>query len=125
MIPHSKKVLIVDDDSRNIFALRAVLEAKGFICIVAYGGKEGLKKLEEQHDIGVVLLDMMMPEMDGYETLGIIRQGSRGDVTVISVTAQAMVGDREKCLKAGANAYIAKPIDVDRLIILLERYLKK
>jgi two-component system cell cycle response regulator DivK len=118
----AKKVLIVDDDTRNIFALRAVLESKGFGCIVAYGGQEGIKKLEEQ-DIGVVLLDMMMPEMDGYETLGQIRQGSRHDVPVISVTAQAMVGDREKCLSAGANAYIAKPIDVDRLIILLDRYL--
>jgi two-component system, cell cycle response regulator DivK len=121
----SKKVLIVDDDSRNIFALRAVLESKGFDCIVAYGGNEGIKKLEQHNEVGVVLLDMMMPEMDGYETIGLIRQSDRGDVPVISVTAQAMVGDREKCLAAGANAYIAKPIDVDRLIILLDRYLKQ
>jgi two-component system cell cycle response regulator DivK len=121
----SKKVLIVDDDSRNIFALRAVLESKGFGCIVAYGGKEGIKKLEQHNDVGVVLLDMMMPEMDGYETIGLIRQGERGNVAVISVTAQAMVGDREKCIAAGANAYIPKPIDVDRLIILLDRYLNQ
>jgi two-component system cell cycle response regulator DivK len=120
----SKKILIVDDDTRNIFALRAVLESKGFGCLVAYGGKEGIKKLEDHTEVGVVLLDMMMPEMDGYETIGLIRQGNRGDVPVISVTAQAMVGDREKCLAAGATAYVAKPIDVDRLIILLDRYLK-
>lgn len=119
-----KKVLIVDDDSRNIFALKAVLQAKGFGCAVAHGGKDGIRELEEQADIGVVLLDMMMPDMDGYETIGLIRQGSRSDVPVISVTAQAMLGDREKCLAAGANAYIPKPIDVDHLIILLDRYLR-
>src|SRR5215216_2267939 len=121
MRSHLKKILIIDDDSRNIFALKAVLESRGFQCIVAYGGQEGLRKLEKEGgEIGVVLLDMMMPDMDGYETLNLIREGNQKDVQVISVTAQAMVGDREKCLNAGANAYIPKPIDADRLIVLLD-----
>jgi CheY-like chemotaxis protein len=119
-----KNILIIDDDNRNIFALKAVLKARGFECITATGGAEGLKQLSSNGGIGVVLLDMMMPDMDGYETIGKIRQGPLKDIPVISVTAQAMVGDREKCLEAGASAYISKPINVDHLIILLNRYLQ-
>lgn len=119
----SKNVLIIDDDNRNIFALKAVLKAKGFECLTATGGTEGLKQLANPNNIGVVLLDMMMPDMDGYETISKIRQGNSKAIPVISVTAQAMVGDKEKCLEAGANAYISKPIDVDRLIVLLNHYL--
>ena len=119
-----KKVLIIDDDSRNIFALKAVLKSKGFHCVTALSAMEGLKHLSEQSDIGIVLLDMMMPEMDGYETIAEIREGMRRDVPVVSVTAQAMVGDKEKCIEAGANAYISKPIDVDQLISLLNQFLK-
>ena len=119
----SKNVLIIDDDHRNIFALKAVLKAKGYECITAAGGKEGLKQLSARNDIAVILLDMMMPDMDGYETIGQIRSGPAGNVPVISVTAQAMVGDREKCIQAGANAYISKPIDIDHLVILHKKYL--
>lgn len=119
----SKKVLIVDDDSRNIFALKAVLKSKGFECLTAISGREGLKQLSEQNDIGVVLLDMMMPEMDGYETIAEIRKSGRKEVPIVSVTALAMVGDREKCIEAGADAYVAKPIDIDHLIDLLKQFL--
>jgi two-component system, cell cycle response regulator DivK len=121
----SRNVLIIDDDNRNIFALKAVLKAKGFDCLTATGGMDGLRQLSTRNDIGVVLLDMMMPDMDGYETISKIREGPAKGIVVISVTAQAMVGDKEKCLKAGANAYISKPIDIERLIVLLNRYLEQ
>ena len=119
-----KNILIIDDDARNIFALSAVLKAKGFTCIPAYAAKDGLDILHHNKDVKVVLLDMMMPEMDGYEAVDIIR-GTPGlaSMPVIAVTAQAMVGDREKTLNAGANAYISKPVDVDELLKLLAQYI--
>lgn len=117
----SKKVLIIDDDTRNIYALRMVLKAKGYECITAMDAQTGLQLLTDQPDIGVVLLDMMMPEMDGYEALEIIRADQQlATIPVIAVTAQAMVGDREKCLAAGASEYISKPIDQDILLELLK-----
>jgi CheY-like chemotaxis protein len=119
----SKKILIIDDDSRNIFALKAVLNAKGYECLTASGAQDGIRQLSTQTDVGIVLLDMMMPEMDGYETIGIIRQGPRKSVPIISITAQAMLGDKEKCMQAGADAYLSKPIDVDKLQALLNQYL--
>lgn len=118
------KVLIVDDDSRNIFALSAVLKAKGYQCVTASSAEEGLRKMSDD-SVGIVLLDMMMPDMDGYETLAVIRKGSFAYMPVVAVTAQAMVGDREKCLAAGADAYLSKPVDVDELIKLLEQYVEK
>jgi two-component system, cell cycle response regulator DivK len=117
------KIILIDDDSRNIFALTAVLKSRGFTCVTTTRALEGVSLLEAQPGIGIVLLDMMMPEMDGYETLSRIRKGTRSDIPVIAVTAQAMAGDREKCIQAGANAYISKPINVDELLILLQRYL--
>ena len=118
-----KKVLIIDDDYRNTFALHAVLKAKGFQCVTANSAEEGLKLLSNGSDVGVILLDMMMPDLDGYETIQVIRNQYHQDIPVISVTAQAMQGDEEKCLEAGANAYISKPVDVDKLLLLLQRYL--
>lgn len=120
----SSKLLIIDDDQRNIFALRAVLKARGYVCVTAGSALEGMRLLKEQGDIGLVLLDMMMPEMDGYEAIGIIRLQTGKALPIIAVTAQAMVGDREKCLDAGADDYIAKPVDVDRLMVILQQYLK-
>ncbi len=118
-------ILIVEDDARNIFALSAVLKAKKFHCIAAGGGKEALSLLENGPHISVVLLDMMMPDIDGYELLKMIRGNPAfADIPVIAVTAQAMVGDREKCLAAGADAYISKPVDVDALLVLLQQHLK-
>lgn len=120
MTKATHQVLIVDDDSRNIFALKAVLKAKGFDCVTATSGPEGIKMLSGEHMIGIVLLDMMMPEMDGYETLRIIRAGSMKAIPVVAVTAQAMVGDKEKCLEAGADAYVSKPVDIDQLMMLMK-----
>jgi len=120
-----KKVLIVDDDARNIFALSAVLKAKGYSCISSPGSLEALKLLSSNHEVGIILLDMMMPDMDGYEMLTTLRKGSNATLPVIAVTAQAMVGDREKCLAAGADDYLSKPVDVDKLIDILNRYLHK
>lgn len=117
------KVLIVDDDNRNIFALTAVLKARGYQCLSATGAEEGLEILSNESDIAVVLMDMMMPGLDGYEAMAIMRNNPElKDVPVIAVTAQAMLGDKERCLSAGAVGYISKPIDVDELIRLLNLY---
>ncbi|WP_423149242.1 response regulator [Rubrolithibacter danxiaensis] len=119
------KVLIVDDESRNIFALKAVLTAKGFSCISATTAEEGLQIASNQKDIGIILMDMMLPQTDGYEAISIIRKDPQlKEIPVIAVTAQAMKGDKEKCLNAGADNYISKPIDVDLLLNLLKLYLK-
>lgn len=120
-----KKILIIDDDPKNIFALAATLRARGYEIISATGVFEGVRSLEKDEEIGVVLLDMMLPEMDGYEALSLIRTDKHlRTLPVIAVTAQAMKGDREKCLDAGANDYISKPIDVDLLLAALRRYIK-
>jgi len=118
-----KTILIVDDDSRNIFALAAVLKSKGFHIVSSTSATEGLQLLEHDKSIGVVLMDIMMPDMDGYEAIAQIRADpGLSKMPVFAVTAQAMVGDREKSLKAGANEYISKPIDVDVLLGLLSKY---
>lgn len=115
-----KKILIVDDDSRNIFALTATLKASSFDCLSCISAEEALEVLRSNERIDAVLLDMMMPEMDGYEAIPLIKQlPGRNNMPVIAVTAQAMVGDREKCIEAGADAYISKPIDVDKLLEIL------
>lgn len=120
-----KKVLIVDDDSRNIFALNLMLRSKGYTCISAADAETGIQMLEQDNGIGVVLMDMMMPGMDGYEAISRIKADSvTAKVPVIAVTAQAMAGDREKIIGAGATAYVSKPVDVDALVKLLEIYLK-
>lgn len=117
-----KKILIIDDDARNIYALRLVLKAKGYEVLTAVDAPAGIRLLREEKGVEVVLMDMMMPEMDGYEALSILRNDPElGEIPVIAVTAQAMVGDREKCLAAGANGYVSKPIDVDVLLELLEQ----
>lgn len=118
------QVLIVDDDSRNIFALSLVLRSKGFNCVSASSASESFQELSENKKIGIVLMDMMMPDMDGYQALALMRENSEwSKIPVIAVTAQAMAGDREKCLNAGAAAYISKPVDVDALLELLNKYL--
>ena len=119
----NEKVLIIDDDSRNIFALSAILKSRGFAPLTAPDAREGIAMLLEHRDIVLILMDMMMPEMDGYQAITHIRnQAPATDIPIIAVTAQAMPGDREKCLAAGANDYISKPIDVDILFQMLERY---
>ena len=119
-----KKVLIIDDDSRNIFALKAVLKARGFHCISASGAMEGINMLNNDSGIGIVLMDMMMPDMDGYEAIYKIRNIEKiALIPIIAVTAQAMLGDREKALAAGANNYASKPIYVDLLTGILNQHL--
>lgn len=116
-----KVILIIDDDSRNIFALQLTLKARNYKFLSSQNAKEGLQLLQDNRSIGLILLDMMMPEMDGYETIKEIRNSDvYGHTPIVSVTANAMSGDREKCLEAGADAYIPKPIDVDKLIDVIE-----
>ncbi|WP_039866507.1 response regulator [Pedobacter sp. BAL39] len=118
------KVLIIDDDNRNIFALSAVLRARGYQCLSAAGGEEGIDLLKQDKEISVVLMDMMMPGMDGYQAMEVMsKDPDLKEIPVIAVTAQAMLGDRERCLEAGAVGYVSKPINVDELTNLLTRYL--
>ncbi|PBQ32837.1 histidine kinase [Sphingobacteriaceae bacterium] len=123
-ILHGKTVLIVDDDVRNIFSLSKSLEKLKMNVITAMNGKEALEKLNDHSEVDVVLLDMMMPEMDGYETAKIIRENMKWrNLPVIAVTAKAMTGDRDKCISAGASDYITKPVDIDQLLSLLRVWL--
>ncbi|MDB5256853.1 MAG: histidine kinase [Chitinophagaceae bacterium] len=121
---NNKTVLVADDDVRNIFSLSKALEKLKMNVITAIDGKEALQKLEQYPNIDVVLLDMMMPQMDGYETAKRIRSESRWKkLPVIAVTAKAMTGDRDKCINAGASDYITKPVDIDQLLSLLRVWL--
>ncbi|TMA30667.1 MAG: response regulator, partial [Deltaproteobacteria bacterium] len=115
-----KKVLIVDDDVRNIFALTSVLESQGLEVLYAENGKDGIDSLERNPDVDVVLMDVMMPEMDGYQTMKAIRQDpSHKALPIIAITAKALKEDREKCIQAGASDYLPKPVDADKLMELI------
>ncbi|MEP6904804.1 MAG: response regulator, partial [Gemmatimonadales bacterium] len=121
-----KRVLIVDDDVRNIFSLTSVLEDHGMDVRFAENGKDAIATLEEDSDVDVVLMDVMMPEMDGYDTMKAIRAIPRFKLLpIIALTAKAMKGDREKCIAAGASDYIMKPVDTEQLISLLRVWLYK
>jgi CheY-like chemotaxis protein len=116
-------VLLVDDDDRNIFALSAYLKAKKFLVHTATDGQQCLEKLAS-NKVNVVLLDMMMPVMDGFETLRHIRQDKDlRDTRVISLTALAMKGDKERCMEAGADDYCTKPVDIDVLVFKINSLL--
>ena len=121
-----KKVLIVDDDMRNIFALSSALQTYDFVVETAGDGEEAITRLENIGDVDIVLMDIMMPKMDGYEAMKHIRQqGKWAKLPIIALTAKAMQDDREKCIAAGANDYITKPVDIDRLISLMQLWLEK
>ncbi len=120
----NKKVLIVDDDVRNIFALTSLLERQQMEVLYAENGREGIETLQANPDINAVLMDIMMPEMDGYETTRAIRQQQQfRSLPIIALTAKAMQGDREKCIEAGASDYITKPVDTEQLLSLLRVWL--
>ena len=119
-----RRLLLVDDDMRNLFALSKVLRAKGIDVVMAQDGRKALDTLDKDTDIELVLMDIMMPVMDGYETMREIRaKPAVARVPIIALTAKAMRGDREKCLEAGANDYLSKPIDVDRLLSMIRVWL--
>jgi signal transduction histidine kinase/CheY-like chemotaxis protein len=118
-----KTVLIVDDDVRNIFALSGLLERYDMHVVPASTGREAVRLVKEIDDLSLVLLDIMMPEMDGFETMRQMRAGGRFDRPIIALTAKAMTGDREKCLEAGASDYIAKPVDSENFLALLRVWL--
>ncbi|MCW3000946.1 MAG: hypothetical protein JWQ20_244, partial [Conexibacter sp.] len=123
---HGKRVLIVDDDIRNVFALASALETRGMKVAFAENGREGIERLREQPDTDLVLLDVMMPEMDGYETARAIRAMPRFDaLPIIQLTAKAMKGDRDKSISAGASDYVTKPVDVEQLLSLMRVWLHR
>jgi CheY-like chemotaxis protein len=115
-----KKVLVVDDDVRNIYALAALLEDAGMSVVFAENGREAIDVLEATPDVGMILMDVMMPEMDGYETMRRVRQmPAYQSLPILALTAKAMKGDRDKCLVAGASDYVTKPVDAERLLSLM------
>jgi two-component system chemotaxis sensor kinase CheA len=117
-----RKVLVVDDDIRNVFAMTSALELHAMKVMHAESGKEAIETLKREGDIDLVLMDVMMPGLDGLDTMRIVRQldGYR-ELPIIAVTAKAMLGDREKCIEAGASDYLAKPVNVDVLLATLWR----
>ena len=120
-----KPVLIIDDDRRNTFALSAVLKTRGYETFVANNMVEAIAILESEKQIGIILLDIMMPGMDGYDAIPLFKSTEAyKDIPVIAVTAQAMQGDRERIISAGADDYAAKPVDVDLLLNILNEHLK-
>ncbi len=121
-----KKVLVVDDDIRNIFALTSALERQQMQVVYAENGRDGIEMLKKTHGIDGVLMDIMMPEMDGYEAMNEIRQITKfKSIPIIAVTAKAMKGDRQKCIEAGASDYITKPVDTEQLLSLLRIWLDR
>jgi CheY-like chemotaxis protein/signal transduction histidine kinase/HAMP domain-containing protein len=121
-----RKVLVVDDDARNIFALTTMLENHEMNVISATNGRQAIELIQSQSDIGVVLMDIMMPEMDGYQTMQEIRKNPKlGTLPILALTAKAMKGDRDKCLAAGASDYIAKPVNTNELLSLLRIWLHR
>ena len=126
-----RRILVVEDDVRNIFALSSVLEPKGITVVIARNGREALESLtrsslETSASIDLVLMDIMMPEMDGFTAMREIRKhGEWKNLPIIALTAKAMKDDQERCLAAGANDYIAKPLDVERLLSLVRVWMPK
>jgi CheY-like chemotaxis protein len=121
-----KTVLLVDDDARNIFALSSVLERRGMPVLTATTGNEAIGLVDSTPDLAIVLMDIMMPEMDGYQTMQAIRANPAfGRLPIIALTAKAMKGDREKCLDAGASDYLAKPVNTEQLLSALRMWLHR
>jgi CheY-like chemotaxis protein len=121
-----RTVLLVDDDSRNIFALSSVLERRGMKVLTATTGREAIDLVEKNESLAIVLMDIMMPEMDGYQTIEKIRENpAYRRLPIVALTAKAMKGDREKCLEAGASDYLAKPVNTEQLLSALRMWLHR
>jgi CheY-like chemotaxis protein len=121
-----KTVLLVDDDARNIFALSSALERRGMRVLTATTGMEAINLVHSTPELAIVLMDIMMPEMDGYQTIGRIREEPEyRRLPIIALTAKAMKGDREKCLEAGASDYLAKPVNTEQLLSALRMWLHR
>ena len=121
-----KTALLVDDDARNIFALSSVLERRGMKVLTATTGHEAVALVKSNPEIAIVLMDIMMPQMDGYQTIGVIRENpSFARLPIIALTAKAMKGDREKCLEAGASDYLAKPVNTEQLLLAIRMWLHR
>jgi len=119
-------VLLVDDDARNIFALSSVLERRGMRVLTATAGGEAIQLIDSTPDLAIVLMDIMMPEMDGYQTIEAIRaKPALRRLPIVALTAKAMKGDREKCLEAGASDYLAKPVNTEQLLSALRMWLHR
>ena len=119
-------ILLIDDDQRNIFALSAVLKTRGYTVLSAANIRDAYTILEGPAEVHIILMDMMMPDMDGYEAIPLIKNDTRfASIPVIAVTAQAMPGDREKSIAAGADGYVAKPVDIDLLTTMIDEHLKR
>jgi hypothetical protein len=121
-----RKVLLVDDDARNIFALSSVLERRGMEVLTPTTGSEAIETLDSASGVSIVLMDIMMPEMDGYKTMAAIRaKPAFRRLPIIALTAKAMKGDRERCLEAGASDYLAKPVNTEQLLSTLRIWLHR
>lgn len=123
-ILRGRKVLVVDDDARNIFALTTVLESQDIVVVSATNGRQAIELVKSIPDLSMVLMDIMMPDMDGYQTMREIRNDARFRMLpILALTAKAMKGDREKCLDAGASDYISKPVNTEQLLSLMRVWL--
>ena len=123
---HGRKVLVIDDDPRNVFAITSTLELHGMTVTQAANGRKGIEALLSAEEPDLILMDVMMPELDGYATMSKIRQmPAFATLPIIAVTARAMPGDREKSLAAGASDYVTKPVDTDELLACMERWLSR
>src|SRR6201747_1918533 len=121
-----RTALLVDDDARNIFALSSVLERRGMKVLTATTGSEAVTLVESNPEIAIVLMDIMMPQMDGYQTIGVIRENPAfRRLPIIALTAKAMKGDREKCLEAGASEYLGKPVNTEKLRLAIRMWLHR
>ncbi len=121
-----KTALLVDDDARNIFALSSVLERRGMKVLAATTGTEAVSLVVSNPEIAIVLMDIMMPQMDGYETISAIRENPDfRRLPIVALTAKAMKGDREKCLEAGASDYLAKPVNTEQLLLTIRMWLHR
>jgi two-component system cell cycle response regulator DivK len=117
-------IIIIDDDKRNIFALKTVLKSKGFSCLSAQSFNEGLAIIQQNPQLRLIMMDMMMPEIDGYQSIALLKNDANFKVLpIIAITAQAMTGDEERCIAAGADGYVSKPVNIDQLMVYVNKFI--